>query len=77
MNLAVAVRALELLPPERRPDRRALIEGVGGVVWPGRLQSETVDGVRWIFDVAHNAAGVQSLVAALPDLRAARPRVAL
>lgn len=77
MNLAVAVRALELLPPSRRPHRRALIEGVRSVEWPGRLQSVTVDDVRWILDVAHNAAGVASLLEALPDLAPRRPLVAL
>jgi dihydrofolate synthase/folylpolyglutamate synthase len=77
VNLAVAVRALELLPASRRPGRRAVIEGVRTVEWPGRLQSVTVDGVGWILDVAHNAAGVESLVAALPDLAPRRPLVAL
>ncbi len=76
-NLAVAVRALERMPAERRPDRAALVEGAARVAWPGRLQSETVDGVTWIFDVAHNAAGTRSLLDALPVLRPRRPLVAL
>ncbi|MDX1674104.1 MAG: folylpolyglutamate synthase/dihydrofolate synthase family protein [Longimicrobiales bacterium] len=76
-NLAVAVRALELLPEARRPSRAALVEGAAGVRWPGRLQSEDVDGVTWVFDVAHNAAGARSLLDALPVLRPARPMVAL
>ncbi|MGK7313059.1 MAG: bifunctional folylpolyglutamate synthase/dihydrofolate synthase [Candidatus Longimicrobiales bacterium M2_2A_002] len=76
-NLAVAVRALERMPPERCPDRAALVEGAAGVAWPGRLQSETVDGVTWVFDVAHNAAGTRSLLEALPVLRPERPLVAL
>lgn len=77
LNLAVAVRALELMPEARRPDRTALVEGVASVAWPGRLQSETLDGVTWIFDVAHNAAGTRSLLDALPVLRPRRPLVAL
>ena len=77
LNLAVAVRALELMPEPRRPDRAALVEGVASVAWPGRLQSETVGGVTWIFDVAHNAAGTRSLLAALPVLQPRRPKVAL
>ena len=76
-NLAVAVRALELLPEPLRPSRAAVVEGVAGVWWPGRLQSETVDGVTWIFDVAHNAAGTRSLLEALPVLRPRRPLVSL
>lgn len=77
VNLAVAVRALELVPEPRRPGDAALVDGVSSVVWPGRLQSERVDGVTWIFDVAHNAAGTRSLLDALPVLRPRRPLVAL
>ncbi len=76
-NLAVAVKALELLPASRRPGKAALVEGVAAVSWPGRLQSEAVDGATWIFDVAHNAAGTRSLLDALPVLRPRRPLVAL
>ncbi|MFO7892987.1 MAG: folylpolyglutamate synthase/dihydrofolate synthase family protein [Longimicrobiales bacterium] len=77
LNLAVAVRALELMPESRRPGRAEVVEGVASVSWPGRLQSETVDGVTWIFDVAHNAAGTRSLLDALPVLEPRRPLVAL
>lgn len=77
MNLAMAVRALERMPESRRPDRAAVVEGVAGVQWPGRLQRETVDGVTWIFDVAHNAAGTKSLLDTIPVLRPEPPLVAL
>jgi dihydrofolate synthase/folylpolyglutamate synthase len=77
LNTAVAVRALELMPEARRPDRAAVVDGVAGVAWPGRLQSVETGGVTWIFDVAHNAAGTGSMLDALPVLRPARPRVAL
>lgn len=76
-NLAVAVAALGLMPEPRRVSRAALVEGVAEVSWPGRLQTETVEGVTWIFDVAHNAAGTRSLLDALPVLRPRRPMVAL
>ena len=76
-NLAVAVRALELLPSARRPAARALLAGVSSTRWPGRLQVEPVGPATWVFDVAHNAAGVESLLSALPDLRLPRPVVAL
>jgi dihydrofolate synthase / folylpolyglutamate synthase len=76
-NLAVAIRALELLPAERRPDRRAVEVGVAATRWPGRLQVESRGATMWIFDVAHNTAGVESLLAALPDVRPPRPLVAL
>jgi dihydrofolate synthase / folylpolyglutamate synthase len=76
-NLAVAVRALELLPEGRRPGRAAVETGVGVTHWPGRLQIERRGATTWIFDVAHNAAGVESLLDALPDIGPPRPVVAL
>jgi dihydrofolate synthase / folylpolyglutamate synthase len=76
-NLAAAVRALELLPPERRPDEDALVRGVAATHWPGRLQVEARGATTWILDVAHNVAGVEALLEALPDLRPPRPLVAL
>ena len=76
-NLAVAVRLLELLPDGLRPRRGSVIEGLAATRWPGRLQVERVGDTDWILDVAHNAAGVESLVAALPDLQPRRPLVAL
>jgi dihydrofolate synthase / folylpolyglutamate synthase len=76
-NLAVAVRALELLPAARRPSPQAVVEGVAATHWPGRFQIETLGATTWIFDVAHNAAGVESLVASLRDVGPARPLVAL
>ncbi|MBW3554398.1 MAG: bifunctional folylpolyglutamate synthase/dihydrofolate synthase [Gemmatimonadetes bacterium] len=76
-NLAVAVRLLELLPERLRPRRESVVEGLAATRWPGRLQVERVGETDWILDVAHNAAGVESLVAALPDLAPRRPLVAL
>jgi dihydrofolate synthase / folylpolyglutamate synthase len=77
VNLAVAIRALELLPPERRPDRWAVEAGVAGTHWPGRLQVEPRGATTWIFDVAHNTAGVDAMLASLPDVDPPRPVVAL
>lgn len=76
-NVAVAIRALELLPAPWTPTRAAVTEGVSGVCWPGRLQAEPVAEALWIFDLAHNAAGVTSLVDALADFRLDRPMVAV
>lgn len=76
-NLAVAVRALELLPEARRPERAAVERGVAATRWPGRLQVEVRGTTTWIFDVAHNAAGVASLLEALPDVRPPRPVIGL
>ncbi len=77
LNLAVAVRALELLPVERRPSKEALVRGTAATWWPGRVQIEERDDVSWIFDVAHNAAGVESLRASIAALRPRRPLVAV
>ncbi|HUE77331.1 MAG TPA: folylpolyglutamate synthase/dihydrofolate synthase family protein [Longimicrobiales bacterium] len=76
-NMAVAVRMLELLPEPLRPGAESVVDGLSATRWPGRLQVERVGAVDWVLDVAHNAAGVESLVRALPDLRPDRPLVAL
>ncbi len=74
-NTAVALKALELLP--RPPAREAVLRGVAEVDWPGRSDVRELGGVRYVFDVAHNVAGVQALTRMLGDLDVARPLVAL
>ncbi len=76
-NAALAVRALELLPPRLRPDREAVLQGVRTVRWPGRLDWRRIGDETWIFDAAHNPAGVQALVRAVRALRPPRPIVAV
>jgi dihydrofolate synthase / folylpolyglutamate synthase len=77
MNTAVAVEALSLLPEARRPDVEAVQRGVRTVRWPGRVQIERrPDGV-WLFDAAHNPAGIDSLVAVLGQLSLPEPLVLL
>ncbi|MFC1661791.1 bifunctional folylpolyglutamate synthase/dihydrofolate synthase [Gemmatimonadota bacterium] len=76
-NVALAVRSLELLPEALRPGREAVLGGVERVRWPGRLQvEERPDGV-WLFDVAHNVAGVRALSASLARLSLPEPLVLL
>jgi dihydrofolate synthase / folylpolyglutamate synthase len=75
-NAALAVQGLGLLGAEA-PDARTLQAGIAATHWPGRLQLEVVGGNPWIFDVAHNVAGVEALVAALRDLPIPRPITAL
>ncbi|HZD03657.1 MAG TPA: Mur ligase family protein, partial [Longimicrobiales bacterium] len=77
VNAALAVGALEHLPDALRPGREAVVGGVAAVHWPGRDQIETVDGRTWLFDVAHNTAGMATLVDTLESLELPRPRVAL
>jgi len=75
-NAALAVHALDALN-ELRPSAAAVHAGIAAVQWPGRLQLEHIGGTTWLFDVAHNAAGVASLVAALEALPLPAPRTAL
>lgn len=77
VNAALAARAALLLPPGLRPPTSALASGLASVRWPGRLQVERIGSRTWIFDVAHNVAGVQALAAALQALPIARPLVLL
>lgn len=76
-NTALAVRALECLPAASRPEESALHQGMKQLVWPGRLQIEEIDGQCWVFDVAHNAAGIAALAATLDALALPRPLVFL
>lgn len=76
-NAALAVEILEHLPPELRPERQAVLEGLARVRHPGRDQIERIDGRTWLFDVAHNTAGVESLVDTLGRVELPRPRVGL
>ena len=75
VNAAVAVRALELLA--RPPSREAVQEGVASVTWPGRGQIHRIDDRLFVFDVAHNKAGVGALARVLASLAPPRPLVAL
>lgn len=76
-NMAVAARALAALPPDLRPVADAVRGGFAAVRWPGRLQVERVHGRTWLFDVAHNVAGAESLAAALHALEPPGPVAAL
>ncbi|HEX8831495.1 MAG TPA: folylpolyglutamate synthase/dihydrofolate synthase family protein [Longimicrobium sp.] len=76
-NAALAAELLGILPEGLRPGWDAVAAGFAGVRWPGRMQVEVRNGLTWIFDVAHNPAGVQSLAATLDLLDLPRPRVLL
>src|SRR4028118_1663175 len=67
-NAAFAAELLGLLPDDLRPEWEAVARGLESVRWPGRLQVERVRGATWLFDVAHNPAGVASLAASLDAL---------
>jgi dihydrofolate synthase/folylpolyglutamate synthase len=74
-NAVLAAELLSLLPDPLRPVWETVERGFAGVRWPGRLQVEEVRGTTWLFDVAHNPAGVAVLVDALGGLDLPRPLV--
>lgn len=76
-NAALAVRIVDSLPAEFRPSLEAVEAGVAQVRWPGRCQIEHLEGRTWLFDVAHNPAGVQTLVSVLDGLELDEPVVLL
>jgi dihydrofolate synthase/folylpolyglutamate synthase len=77
VNTALAVEVLEHLPAQLKPAAHAVPAGVADVHWPGRDQIERIDGRTWLLDVAHNPAGIQSLVDVLERIDLPRPFVAL
>jgi dihydrofolate synthase/folylpolyglutamate synthase len=77
LNVALAVRSLEALPPRLVPPRRAVVEGVGAARVPGRLELREGPGGRVLLDVAHNEDGMCVLKAALAELSPEQPVVAV
>jgi dihydrofolate synthase/folylpolyglutamate synthase len=74
-NAALAAELLAVLPEEVRPSWAAVEAGFAQVRWPGRMQVVRQRGATWIFDVAHNPAGVAALTAALDSIDLPRPVV--
>lgn len=69
-NEAVALACLETLGAHGFPlTPEELARGLAATRWPGRLES--IDGV--LLDGAHNPAGVDALLAALPSIARGRP----
>ena len=76
-NLAVAVRALEALPPRFLSGVAQLKEGVSRVRAPGRFQVEDTPEGIWILDVAHNPAAAAALAATLGEVDPPGPVIAV
>ena len=76
-NAALAARALASLPPALRPAREAVVRGLSRMTWPGRVQLVHGGAVTWVFDVAHNVAGMEALAGTLRSLAPPRPIVVL
>jgi dihydrofolate synthase / folylpolyglutamate synthase len=75
-NAALAVRALEALG-DAAPPASAVVAGLAATRWAGRLQVAQVAGVTWVFDVAHNVAGMEALAVAVEGMALPRPLVVL
>jgi len=76
-NAALSVAVLEQLHEPLRPTSDAIAQGLASVVYHGRDEVAVVDGRTWLLDVAHNTAGILSLVDTIDRLELPRPLVAL
>lgn len=76
-NAALAVSVVEHLDDDLRPDPSAVVDGVAAVVHPGRDEVVHARGRTWLLDIAHNTAGILSLVDTIDRLDLPRPLVAL
>lgn len=74
-NAALAAELLAVLPDGVRPSWDAVEAGFAEARWAGRMQVVRQRGATWIFDVAHNPAGVAALADALDAVDLPRPVV--
>ena len=74
-NAALAAELLAVLPDDVRPPWEAVESGFAEARWAGRMQVVRQRGATWIFDVAHNPAGVAALADALDSIDLPRPVV--
>lgn len=72
-NGALAIKAAGLIDPGI--DLSAVRAAVASMQWPGRLQIESVGQQTWVFDVAHNVAGVHALADSIHQLDIPKPIV--
>jgi dihydrofolate synthase / folylpolyglutamate synthase len=70
--LAIAA-AEELAKQGFKISAQDIEQGIRETRWPGRLQRMAVDGIEFLFDVAHNPAGAWALRSALSELFEDRP----
>ena len=76
-NAALAIEVLDHLGDELKPSAEDIVDGIAAVEYHGRDEITVVDGLTWLFDVAHNTAGILSLVDTIDSLDLPRPLVAL
>lgn len=74
-NVALAVRALQVLPPRVAVSSGAVVRGVASARVPGRFQVEHEGGRSWVLDVAHNPGAAAALAATLTSVELPEPKV--
>lgn len=77
VNALLAIELLARLPDTLRPETSDVIHGLSSVFWPGRMQIARDGAFRWLFDIAHNPASVETLTTSLARLDLPRPRIAV
>ena len=75
-NTALAVSALDILAESISLSSEAVEQGVASVHWPGRFEVRRANRT-WLFDVAHNEAGVHALVNTFREFTWPQPIVLL
>ena len=76
-NALLAAEILARLPSDIRSTEEELRAGFASARWPGRFQIHRERGTTWVFDVAHNPAGVEALCDTLDTLTLPAPLVAV
>jgi dihydrofolate synthase/folylpolyglutamate synthase len=76
-NVGAAVAVVQSLVALLPVSDEALRRGIASARLPGRLDRRVIEGVEWIFDVAHNAAAVARLADGLSTLPAAGTTIAV
>jgi dihydrofolate synthase/folylpolyglutamate synthase len=72
-NTQLAVCALDRLAGQFAISSEHVLEGIQAVQWPGRFQIVQAEGPTWVFDVAHNEAGVHALRDTFLSLKLPKP----
>jgi dihydrofolate synthase/folylpolyglutamate synthase len=70
-NAAACVRIVDSLQAELPVSVEAIRAGIATTVPAGRLDRRVIDGIEWVFDVAHNPAAVERFVEFVATLPAA------
>jgi len=68
-NMACCTRVIEALSDELPVTSEALADGISRARLPGRIDRHQLNGVEWIFDIAHNPAAADVFAAELVNDR--------